>query len=88
MEPGYHTPKRMMERFRRVALTDEQPHVDRLINKANECLPEIEAEFSELLLPFERFVLASLLAGLRERLELEKAVRDLWKNLSHHPASV
>lgn len=80
----------MMERFRRVSLTHEQPHVDRLINKASECLSEIEAEFGELLLPFERFVLASLLVGLRERLELEKAIKALWrmKNLSRHPASV
>jgi hypothetical protein len=79
---------RMMERFRRVSLTDEQPHVDRLIIKAIDCLPEIEAVFSEILIPFERFVLACLLVGIRERLELEKAIRDLWKNLFHPPASV
>ena len=75
MEPVYAAPKNRLEHS--VPRIGEQKHVNRLINKASECLPEIEAEFSELLLPFERFILASLLAGLRERLKLEKAINDL-----------
>ena len=68
-----------MKRFRRAMLTHQQPGFDRMDAKALACYPEVEAELGGQLLKIEMYGLATLLANMREIIELSEAIEELSK---------
>lgn len=68
-----------LSRFRRALLTDDYYLFDDWRTSAVEQLPELE-ELEGELMKYEIFLLAALLFGMREVIELRKEV-DTYKNL-------
>jgi hypothetical protein len=64
----------IFHRFRRALLTHEQPVADIQFRKASELVPEIEAEFGDDLMDFEMFLLAGVLANMREIERLKERI--------------
>jgi hypothetical protein len=71
----------IFKRFRRALLTHEQPVADIQFRKASELMPEIEAEFENDLMDFEMFLLAGVLANIREIERLKREIEELERIL-------
>jgi hypothetical protein len=71
----------IFQRFRRALLTQEQPVADIQFRKASELMPEIEAVLGDDLLDFEMFLLAGVLANIRDIQRLKREIEELESRL-------
>jgi len=82
MNPNYHTAAAIFGRFRRALLTDDQPFADQLFRKASELVPVVQDEFEGDLMEYEIFLLAGLLANIREIQALKARIESLSEKIA------
>ena len=87
MDPNYHTATAIFHRFRRALLTDDQPFADQLLANTKELIPLVRAEFEGDLMEYEIFLLAGVLANLRQIQALKAKIASLAAMLGAHPDS-
>jgi hypothetical protein len=79
MDPNYHTAAAIFGRFRRALLTDDQPFADQLLTLTKEQLSDVQTEFEGDLMEYEIFLLAGLLANMRQIETLKDRIESLSK---------
>ena len=84
MDPNYHRAAAIFGRFRRALLTDDQPAADQLLANASQLAPLVREEFQDDLMEYEIFLLAGVLANLRQIQVLKARVRQLSEKIDIH----
>jgi hypothetical protein len=79
MDPNYHTAAAIFGRFRRALLTDDQPFADQLLTLTKEQLSDVQTEFEGDLMEYEIFLLAGLLANMRQIETLKDRIESVSK---------